>query len=1378
MADGIRKDFDWGSFGEMLVAGTVGGVAGAEVGRRLAPVVIERLSGRATTVLGRLVTHVGGTVVIGGAGGVTGGVAGVVPSLIIHHGDIHSLGDVYRQVRAAVVTGFGGGFVGAAFSSLRVHQAGRAAMRDGFDTDVAARQRAFGTKIDALLRSGAVPEIEVIKQPRTPGDSARLVERLVFPDGTAVIHKVVADPQHAHAEYLTSLVGDAAGANVPAVHVVGRDVYMEVAPGETAVAAYPRDWSPHERFLNTPAGVRLGVLDALVRPLDRNSENWMVAPDADVWAIDNSLAFHNSEYADRRMSPFAEHFLERAPDGSVVWRDHSLTSAEVQEVRARVEDLRPAFVAAGRTDWHDVVLHRLDAMADHSVDVVAARRADGPPPPPAHTLAENGSSPRNSEDPRTGARRDVSAGPVRDRPALAGEDGPPGGTGRSAGPRPADAAPAEETPGNAQPRQPRPETDAPPDALPVEPERVVDRSAFDESLRDGPPTRPLPREEPEVVPPEEDPHTPRPAPDAPGMTMNYRHPDGGHVELVLTTPDGARLPLRLIPGREYVLGRGPGAVLHGVATEYVSNRHAVIKVDDAGHVFVRDENSMNGTFVDGKQLVAGGWVRVYDGQDLRLSRHLEVGLHFQRQMTEVRLFGDEGPNLKIYRNQEIPIGRAMVHPDASGRSMISAKHAVLGMDDLGRVWIKDVGSKNGTRVNGEKLVTGQPRYLEPGDSVRLGGYSGEAEFLPPGASRDANPVRFLIRGADGVALSARLEPGQWVHVGTDPRSPLAEQLGGVRGVAPRHAVVGLDHDGRLWVRADRSSDGVWVNGDRIETGQRVSITEGDNVGFGPDFRGTAHLGADAHVPAAEIRFLDSFNGSIRLEPGDEHTIDLRSLHGDAGPINLQYVNGKPVVIPNPGDEIILGRDLDGRMWIRSQDPQLLSYEVKVGDELLTPGEKRYLNPEDRLTFGRNDAELRVAGADPLVVRLTDDEHATPLVLRPGEEMRIGRTPGSLLADRLAGHDSVLPHHATVYRDVFGDVMLRAEPSEGGTWVNNVRVDPDTPVKLQPGDRIRFGDWAGAALFDGEGGRTVVRESIGVKLNGRHGDLALDLVPGGEPVLFGRGAPDSVLPQDLPRIGELSRKHASMGAYSSGRIWIRDEGSSYHTFVNGIRIPPDTKVILKPGDHVVFSDPDAFEFTVSYPPVDGGLFLNVMDRTPQTAGMVEQLARIPARVYARVSEHMNAVPGGGIVIGNRQMLDLPGSDSLRGSTPYGRKPGTSWNTVRGVYLGGPRRILINSGGSGGSSNVVWHEFGHAADAAHGTGGRWLSDGPEWMAIHNDMMQKLPHRPGWNSYYKMPSEAFAEAFTAWMHGGTKELKKFTLGDARLAASMKDYFDSVFG
>ncbi|MFI1461827.1 FHA domain-containing protein [Nocardia carnea] len=1348
---GARDGFDLGSFGEMVAGGVVGGVVGAEAGRRIAPRVLGMFGRRATSDIGRFGAHLGGTVLIGGVGGVAGGVAGAIPSLIIHHKDIHSLGDMFDMVRESAVVGFGGGFVGAAGNALRVHRAGVAGARGGLDLPpIARRQLEFGRRVEGLL-AGEPPRTEPMARHSTQGNSARTVELLTFPDGSQVVHKVVSDPRHAQAEFLTSLMGDAVGARVPAVHLDGRHVYMEVVPGKNAQEAYPKDWSAETRFHGTPSGTRLGVLDALVGVPDRGAENWMITPDAEVWAIGNSLAFTPEVH----IGAFAKQFLEYgSADGTHQWKEHTVTRAELGEIRQRVEELSPAFSALGRSDWHDSALTRLDQMAHHAPpgpsrgpDIVVpqshiAGEAQPARPPATATrpgvegrTGDTGSAARPTQDGPPGSpQRRVTAhnGETERPPALPGQQ-------ESAGqPKTVDAG--------AAPK------DLPPDAGPLSREEA-----------DGPPTRPLPR----IDPPDDPRHDPAPAPPAAGQTGFFRHPESGHVDVVFTPPGGAEIPLRLTPGNEYVLGSNKGALLHGVANDYVSRQHATIRVDEAGHVFLRDDNSMNGTFIDGKQMVGGEWVRVYDGQQLMLSRGFELGLDFRRQVAEVRLFGNDAPPLRVHRDSSVGFGRDLLNANSVNRLTMSRDHARIGMDEHGRVWLQDDGSTNGTWVNEVRLADGEQRILRPGDTVRFGLAGGDAQFLPADAVRVAAPVQLRLGGPDATPI--HLEPGRPIVLGTTPESPLAAQLRQAEGIGNKHATLGLDHDGRLWIRDHPGSNGVWVNGDRIDAGQRVTINEGDRIGLGPEFVSTARLGGpDTDHPPAAFHFPAELRiPPIRLHPGQEVPFSMRYYDSDRN-----VPSGHAQVFRTGMRDVYLGRDADGRVWVRDPQPDLPP-PVEVNGRALDPGEKRYLQPSDTVKIGGHPARMQIGDEPPLSVRLSDDEQAPPLTLRRGEEIPIGRDPGSPMARQLAGNDSVSPRHATLFRDEYGALKLRDEHSERGTWVNGTRIDPDAPaVTLRPGDTVRFGDWPGSARFT-DSGNPVLPKTLPVKLNSTHGDLSFDLPRGGDPLILGRN--NSELPTDLPRRELLSRQHASLGAHPSGRVWIRDDGSSNGTRVNGEIIPHGVKVSLNPGDQVNLGN--AYEFTASFLPAEGGPFVDITDATPQTRKMVEELSRIPFRIYQRVSEHMNAIPGGGIVIGNRQMLDLPGTSSLQGSTPYGRKPGTSWNTVRGVYLPGPRRIVINSGGRGGSENVVWHEFGHATDAAYGTGGRWLSDAPQWREIHDAMKRDLGPKRDWNSYYDHPREAFAEAFTAWTFGGTSMLKKFTLGDQVMADRLKAYFDRVF-
>jgi pSer/pThr/pTyr-binding forkhead associated (FHA) protein len=75
-------------------------------------------------------------------------------------------------------------------------------------------------------------------------------------------------------------------------------------------------------------------------------------------------------------------------------------------------------------------------------------------------------------------------------------------------------------------------------------------------------------------------------------------------------------------GTSVMLGRDPAESLVAAAFEgheNVSRRHALITVDDGGRATIRDENSTNGTFVNGDRLLPGLEVRLVDGDTIRLA---------------------------------------------------------------------------------------------------------------------------------------------------------------------------------------------------------------------------------------------------------------------------------------------------------------------------------------------------------------------------------------------------------------------------------------------------------------------------------------------------------------------------------------------------------------------------------------------------------------------------------------------------------------------------------------------------------------------------------------------------------------------------------------
>ena len=69
--------------------------------------------------------------------------------------------------------------------------------------------------------------------------------------------------------------------------------------------------------------------------------------------------------------------------------------------------------------------------------------------------------------------------------------------------------------------------------------------------------------------------------------------------------------------------------------------------------------------------------------------------------------------------KEFIIGRS---PDADIRietdPYVSPRHARAWQDEYGSVWVEDLGSTNGTRVNGARVITRTRIY--PGDVVSVG----------------------------------------------------------------------------------------------------------------------------------------------------------------------------------------------------------------------------------------------------------------------------------------------------------------------------------------------------------------------------------------------------------------------------------------------------------------------------------------------------------------------------------------------------------------------------------------------------------------------------------------------------------------------------------
>ena len=120
------------------------------------------------------------------------------------------------------------------------------------------------------------------------------------------------------------------------------------------------------------------------------------------------------------------------------------------------------------------------------------------------------------------------------------------------------------------------------------------------------------------------------------VMQEYLRPDrrGGSISpavLRLAFPTGN---VEVPAGTSLLLGRDPAESLVAAAFsqyENVSRRHATVTVDDAGHATIRDENSTNGTFVNGDRVLPGINVRLADGDVVRLAADVAADVVLPRQ---------------------------------------------------------------------------------------------------------------------------------------------------------------------------------------------------------------------------------------------------------------------------------------------------------------------------------------------------------------------------------------------------------------------------------------------------------------------------------------------------------------------------------------------------------------------------------------------------------------------------------------------------------------------------------------------------------------------------------------------------------------------------
>ena len=144
-------------------------------------------------------------------------------------------------------------------------------------------------------------------------------------------------------------------------------------------------------------------------------------------------------------------------------------------------------------------------------------------------------------------------------------------------------------------------------------------------------------------------------------------------------------------------------------SEFVSSHHAEILLLDSGEIILEDKNSTNGTFVGGKKITPNKEVTIQRGDYVKFA---DVELQWSRvpaleNTSKYKSILNIGTN---FRNDLVISG-----------TFVSRFHATFKVAKDGKCYLTDLGSKNGTKVNGVKIQPGKRNSGEKGRYCTLWG---------------------------------------------------------------------------------------------------------------------------------------------------------------------------------------------------------------------------------------------------------------------------------------------------------------------------------------------------------------------------------------------------------------------------------------------------------------------------------------------------------------------------------------------------------------------------------------------------------------------------------------------------------------------------------
>ena len=116
------------------------------------------------------------------------------------------------------------------------------------------------------------------------------------------------------------------------------------------------------------------------------------------------------------------------------------------------------------------------------------------------------------------------------------------------------------------------------------------------------------------------------------------------------------------------------------------------------------------------------------------------------------------------------------------------------------------------------------------------------ETITPPQYTNSDPISGTVLRLAFPAGNVEVPAGTSVVLGRDPAESLvAAAFAGCENVSRRHATITVDDLGRATIRDEKSTNGTFVNGDRLPAGVDVRIVDGDVVRLAADINGAVIL---------------------------------------------------------------------------------------------------------------------------------------------------------------------------------------------------------------------------------------------------------------------------------------------------------------------------------------------------------------------------------------------------------------------------------------------------------------------------------------------------------------------------------------------------------